>query len=1011
MKNGKTNARSGIRQLIMGILFMSTPIIAGTLTESAHAYGAIATAEGTTFVGAYQTITVVTPLTLNTDINIGDVTIKDPNITIIIPGIIDMFNLSPYDAVTTSTTSTIQISARISVTVPDGVIGVSEGHRTPQEAVRAARNDCINKLKAAKMQSSISGISRLYSEDAGSIEYDDTGGMEFASSGGNCQAKKFPASTSDCSLASDDAEKLSCELMSLGFVFSDTCAAGAIYRGFTGSLFTGSFIDGIPGSVATGATPAEAITEVRNALTESSSSIITETACDAKTNTCENNEVLNDGYCTACTGGKQPNGAGDTCVCPAGQIDFVVNNMPLCAPPLPDVTSDYNSAACNNAGWENDYIADTPGNLAQRCLIPFRIAAAPFAPITSTVAMTITVTSFSTCIIRPSQEDSGSNLPNCQDNLFGNVPLVPGVGADSCIIRSHESFGSNLPNCQDLFGTGGSFPQANAFDENERLRVVIMPNAPSSILVPVTCTDDKVSNSDSSACVCPAGQTENDAGICTTQVTMTLTMEPVTMTMTVCPSGQIGRNGTCEACTSGKAPNATGDMCVCPAGQIDDNGNCRAIVATDCTGGTPILDNGACRARIAADCTGATPFLGDDGDCTAECPVVGADADCNCAASESQRTYEGTTYCIGGYGAPTSNVYVETSCLQGGWQVVVDRDSGNRFVECCWAPYIRIDPIPADLLRISLSVSASLNVNIEASEIPSTRQVDNGNSGSYCIMRMQDGFDAADAGLEDVPFCNDPGLFGEDGFPMKPEGFDENTDKLAIARAEEGSNEPNAITFNDAEVARVPVAPAQQSPNTGSTNTGGGGGGGGGGGAGIAIGAVAVIGGLAWLLWDGNPAAFTFSPQHSFSFNNENGYALHYGSRLKFNQDNWHMYWTASQNNRQGDFSQIRYGAGVKYDAGFWAADFNNSAYGENTRMDFALKANAEFGLWTISPQYRGNYAYNENGKEHVSHALLAAGEWRRDRWTLTPSAGLNWNAFDEFGDNVRAKVLIVRDL
>ena len=86
-------------------------------------------------------------------------------------------------------------------------------------------------------------------------------------------------------------------------------------------------------------------------------------------------------------------------------------------------------------------------------------------------------------------------------------------------------------------------------------------------------------------------------------------------------------------------------------------------------------------------------------------------------------------------------------------------------------------------------------------------------------------------------------------------------------------------------------------------------------------------------------------------------------------------------------------------------------ARSENIRMDFALKANAEFGLWTISPQYQADYAFNENGEEHISHTLLAAGEWRRDRWTLTPSAGLNWNAFDEFGDNVRAKVLIVRDL
>ena len=198
-------------------------------------------------------------------------------------------------------------------------------------------------------------------------------------------------------------------------------------------------------------------------------------------------------------------------------------------------------------------------------------------------------------------------------------------------------------------------------------------------------------------------------------------------------------------------------------------------------------------------------------------------------------------------------------------------------------------------------------------------------------------------------------------------------------------------------------------PNTSSG--GGSSGSSGGSGVAIAVGAVAVIGGLAWLLWDGNPDAFTFSPKHSFNFDNDNGYALHYGSRLDFTQDKWRMYWTASQNNRRGESDKINYGSGAKYDSGFWATDFNNSIYGENTRMDFALKANAEFGLWKVSPQYRADYVSNENGEEWVSHALLAAGEWRRDRWTLTPSAGLNWNAFDEFGDNVRAKVLIVRDL
>ena len=353
------------------------------------------------------------------------------------------------------------------------------------------------------------------------------------------------------------------------------------------------------------------------------------------------------------------------------------------------------------------------------------------------------------------------------------------------------------------------------------------------------------------------------------------------------------------------------------------------------------------------------------------------------------------------------------NCISAGWLWEYLADPDGNFMQCC------ITPIQVVGLAGTATVRAApAAIRTDGGNAPS--QVSAGDTIDACVISQHDDFDADAANAGDIPPCEDPNLFGEyGGYPQKPEGFDDRTegnnrDRLVAQLRESGTPPSIMYVNNNITLAISPymyMPPSGDGSNTGSTNTGGGSGGGGGGGAGIAIGAVAVIGGLAWLLWDGNPAAFTFSPQHSFSFNNESGYALHYGSRLKFNQDNWHLYWTASQNNRQGDFSQIRYGTGAKYDAGFWAADFNNSAYGENTRMDFALKANAEFGLWTISPQYRADYASNKNGEEWISHALLAAGEWRRDRWTLTPSAGLNWNAFDEFGDNVRAKVLIVRDL
>ena len=486
-------------------------------------------------------------------------------------------------------------------------------------------------------------------------------------------------------------------------------------------------------------------------------------------------------------------------------------------------------------------------------------------------------------------------------------------------------------------------------------------------------------------CNCPTGQIDNNGTCeaCSGGKTASRTGD-----MCVCAAGQIDNNGTCEACTNGKVPNATGDMCACAAGQTEnDDGMCATII-------TIINPTRMVTLTISHDNCSTNGIRGmernDDGLCV-------------CPDGEEILTDGDLHACAVPLPDDIADELLPENCTSAGWLWEYLADPNGNFMQCCLTP-------------VEITRTTPLDVATRA-DGDTPAQVSVGATINACVISQHQGFDADAANAGDIPPCDDPNLFGEyGGYPQKPEGFDDRTegatrDRLAVQLGESGT--PPSIMFvgdNNITIAVSPYIPSSGGGgNTGGSNTGGGGGGGGG--AGIAIGAVAVLGGLAWLLWDGNPAAFTFSPQHSFSFSNESGYALHYGSRLEFNQDNWHMYWTASQNNRQGDFSQIHYGTGATYDAGFWAADFNNSAYGENTHMDFALKANADFGLWTISPQYQADYVYNENGEESISHALLAAGEWRRDRWTLTPSAGLNWNAFDDFGDSARVKVLMVRDL
>ena len=190
--------------------------------------------------------------------------------------------------------------------------------------------------------------------------------------------------------------------------------------------------------------------------------------------------------------------------------------------------------------------------------------------------------------------------------------------------------------------------------------------------------------------------------------------------------------------------------------------------------------------------------------------------------------------------------------------------------------------------------------------------------------------------------------------------------------------------------------------------SGGGGGGGGSGGAAIAIGAVAVVGLAAWAFsgTSDEPVETSFAP---VAFYEVNDGVRHWnvGTRFNWSQGDWTAYWTATKTSAND--RSFLYGTGMNWTGDIFAAKFNSRGIADEARMDFALSADKQFGLWKFSPNYRLDYAKTE-ADETLRHALTADAVWKSDKWTVRHSVGFHGNSFAAFADKATAKIQLRRD-
>ena len=166
---------------------------------------------------------------------------------------------------------------------------------------------------------------------------------------------------------------------------------------------------------------------------------------------------------------------------------------------------------------------------------------------------------------------------------------------------------------------------------------------------------------------------------------------------------------------------------------------------------------------------------------------------------------------------------------------------------------------------------------------------------------------------------------------------------------------------------------------------------------------VFIIGFAASYISGGGFPIFTYSPDFGYSLT-ESGYSANVGGRADFRKDNWHLYYSANQQNANGNFADFRYTSGGRYNGDLFVATFSESVSGETADYNFSLSANLQNRIWKISPVYRLHSEY-EKGETETQNELNLQGNFRYNRWTILPSAGFRWENANDFSENARFQI------
>ena len=166
---------------------------------------------------------------------------------------------------------------------------------------------------------------------------------------------------------------------------------------------------------------------------------------------------------------------------------------------------------------------------------------------------------------------------------------------------------------------------------------------------------------------------------------------------------------------------------------------------------------------------------------------------------------------------------------------------------------------------------------------------------------------------------------------------------------------------------------------------------------------VFIIGFAASYISGGGFPIFNYSPDFGYSLT-ESGYSANIGGRADFRKDKWHFYYSANQQNANGNFADFRYTSGGKYTADFWTATFSESVSGETADYNFSLSANLQNRIWKISPVYRMHSEYADNEFD-TQNSLNLQSEFRYNNWQIRPSAGFQWQKFSDFANSGRFQI------
>ena len=421
----------------------------------------------------------------------------------------------------------------------------------------------------------------------------------------------------------------------------------------------------------------------------------------------------------------------------------------------------------------------------------------------------------------------------------------------------------------------------------------------------------------------------------------------------------------------------------CTETQTFDTDSCRPTIATDCTAETQVFATDRCRATIAADCTAETQVFATDrcratiaADCTAETQVFATD---RCRA-----TIAGDCTATQVFATDRCRARVQADCTGTSLPIINEGVCRAREAEDCTAEQVFVDSSKTCRARVETDCTAG-QVFVDSSKVCRARVETDCTAGQVFV----DSSKVCRARVETDCTGNTP-VFA---------------DGSCRARVQEDCTGETPILTNGVCEAATESGGGNNSGNTGG-NTGG---------StasdnnAILYAGGAVVGALFILSYfqseAADKAALSFSPAYNYSFT-ESGYAYNAGGRVDYQRDNLRLFWTATQDNKDGEFGDFRYSSGAEYESDNWAASFSESVAGKVADYDFSFAAAIPGDDWKISSVYRLHSRFEEDdttGWESDSkNSLSLEGVFALRGWELKPSAGFQWQNAEKFGETAK---------